>query len=81
MTRAILIEETPKNAEKGGVRAIRLRQGEREVRVEARVVLAADGLAGQFLAHARTAVGNGRRRRASGPGRRRPRRRISTAAG
>ena len=56
MTRAILAEAAPKNAEKGGVRAIRLRQGERETRVETRVVLAADGLAGQFLAHARTTI-------------------------
>lgn len=56
MTRAILAEAAPKNAEKDGVRAIRLRQGDREVRVETRVVLAADGLAGQFLVHARTTV-------------------------
>ncbi len=51
MTRAILIEGAPRTLEKGGVRAVRLRQGEREARAEARVVLAADGLAGQFLAH------------------------------
>ncbi len=54
-TRAILIEGAPNNAEKGGVRAVRLRQGEREARAEARVVLAADGLAGQFLAHSAAA--------------------------
>jgi len=52
MTRAILADDAPQNAKGGAVRAVRLRQGEREVRAEARVVLAADGLAGQFLAHA-----------------------------
>ncbi len=52
MTRAILAEAASEKGGKGGVRFVRLRQGDRRAEAEARVVLAADGLAGQFLAHA-----------------------------
>ena len=50
-TRAILVEKTPARATNEGVRVLGLRQADRAAEIEARVVLAADGLAGQLLAH------------------------------
>jgi flavin-dependent dehydrogenase len=55
-TGAILLEKDPKSPGCDDLRHVQLRQGEKFVEIHARVVVAADGLAGQFLARTATAA-------------------------